>query len=501
MRFPFGNPAADECVLGSTVNEDAAGEAAAFGLARSHPELSAGRVVSPGQISAASILVLATIAALFAAPFEAALVLFWLATLVSATIAMFRAGLTLLGDEVAEDIAVPRARSTSWPVYSVLVPLYREAMIAPVLVQRLRALSYPADRLDVIVLTEADDVETCAAVLGAIAGDDRFRMISAPPIGPRTKPKALNYGLAHARGDYVAVFDAEDHPEPEQLRKAVLRFEQGGETLACLQASLNFYNARRNALTRLFALEYAQLFDHVLPGLVRLRAPVPLGGTSNHFRMTVLKACGAWDPFNVTEDADLGVRLARAGYSVSTLPSITYEEATAALVPWYKQRSRWLKGYMQTWLVHMRAPLRLYRELGPAGFVCFQLFVGGAVFAALINPWLWTVLLCLAGLSALGIAVASPIHSSETLWLLFVLPNGILLYSTALSALKRGWHDLIPWALLGPFYWILQSAAGYRALWQLVTDPFYWDKTQHGSDLVAAPMPVPADAEAQTCLR
>lgn len=231
------------------------------------------------------------------------------------------------------------------PTYTVLVPLYREARVVPALLAHLASLDYPASKLEVLLLVEEDDHETLAAVQAA-KPPAYFTLLTLPPGQPRTKPKALNVGLLFARGEFLVVYDAEDRPEPDQLKKAVVAFRKGSEHLTCVQAALNYYNREENSLTRLFAMEYAHWFDYLLPGLFQLGLPMPLGGTSNHFRTERLRQLGGWDPFNVTEDADLGLRMAGRGLTVAVLNSTTWEEAPHHLTAWIRQRSRWIKGYM-----------------------------------------------------------------------------------------------------------------------------------------------------------
>ncbi|RMF00052.1 MAG: glycosyltransferase, partial [Alphaproteobacteria bacterium] len=277
------------------------------------------------------------------------------------------------------------------PVYTVLVPLFREAAVLPALISALKRLDYPAAKLDIKLIFESVDDETYASAR-ALELPGNFDLIVVPDAQPRTKPKALNYALQFARGEFAVIYDAEDRPEPDQLRKAVARFRQGPPNLACLQARLNFYNADENWLTRQFALEYSALFDGLLPTLERLDLPIPLGGTSNHFRIAALRWLGAWDAYNVTEDADLGMRLYRHGYLCRMLDSTTHEEAVCRFLPWLRQRTRWLKGYLQTYFVHMRHPWRLWRELGARRFLGFQLMIGGVVFSALAHPLFYGLL-------------------------------------------------------------------------------------------------------------
>jgi cellulose synthase/poly-beta-1,6-N-acetylglucosamine synthase-like glycosyltransferase len=251
--------------------------------------------------------------------------------------------------QLAHPLPKPPAAAASpvpLPVYTVLVPLYREAGVVGDLLASLRALDYPAERLEVMLIVEATDGET-RAVLACTQLDAHMQVLVVPEGAPRTKPRATQYALQFARGEYVVVYDAEDAPEPDQLRRALAALRAGGERLGCLQAQLNIYNSDATWFTRQFTVEYTALFDCILPTLERLRLPVPLGGTSNHFPRAVLDAVGGWDPYNVTEDADLGIRLARAGWHVGVLNSTTWEEAPPTFRIWKGQRTRWLKGWMQ----------------------------------------------------------------------------------------------------------------------------------------------------------
>jgi cellulose synthase/poly-beta-1,6-N-acetylglucosamine synthase-like glycosyltransferase len=278
------------------------------------------------------------------------------------------------------------------------------------------------------------------------------------------------------------IYDAEDRPERDQLRKAIAAFQEGPPNLACLQAKLNLYNASDNWLTRQFTIEYDALFEGLLPALDRLQLPIPLGGTSNHFRVSALRWLMAWDAFNVTEDADLGTRLARSRYRCQMLDSTTFEEAPPKLSSWFKQRTRWLKGYMQTWFVHMRQPARLWRELGPAGFLGFQVMIGGTLLSALVHPWFYA-------LAAFDVANGAFLTSPAgwlglPFWLFASLGLGAgYLASMLLGVLalkRRSARDLLSQVPLMPIYWLLISGAAYRAVWQFATDRFTWEKTAHG---------------------
>ena len=328
-------------------------------------------------------------------------------------------------------------------------------------------------------MLEEDDAQTIAAAK-ALRLDGRFEILTVPSSPLRTKPRACNYALRFARGDYAVIYDAEDRPEPDQLKKVVAAFRGAPKDIACFQARLNVYNACDNWLTRLFALEYAAWFDFLLPGLGRLGIPIPLGGTSNHFRTETLRRVGAWDAFNVTEDADLGVRLARQRFRVVPIDSSTYEEAVPRIAAWIRQRSRWLKGYMQTALVHLRRPADFISAVGFWRFLGFAVFVAGAAVTSLLSPVIWTlsVLLAWTGSEALlGPYGDTVLYTS---YFSLIVGNGLLTLLAMLAPLKRGWRHLVIYGATVFLYWLLISAAAYKALWQLARRPFYWEKTQHG---------------------
>lgn len=367
------------------------------------------------------------------------------------------------------------------PIYTVLVPLFREAEVLPDLLSALTQLNYPAAKLDVILALEECDSETQRA----IAGLDRpgfVKVVHVPDLPPRTKPKALNYAMHFARGDFIVVYDAEDIPDPNQLRDALKVFDQHPE-IDCLQARLNIYNASENWLTAQFALEYTTLFDGLLPALERMGVPMPLGGTSNHFRRRVLLISNLWDPFNVTEDADLGLRLTRQNRKIGVLNSDTWEEAPAELGNWIPQRTRWLKGWMQTYMVHMRNPRALMQDLGLPAFVGFQCLIGGFLLSVLLHPVFYALVL-------IELHRAVPFQSGQSyaaqfLWTLaiFNLVVGLLtaICFSVLAALRRRRWQLACTAPLMPVYWLLISFAAYRAVFQLMFAPYRWEKTRHRS--------------------
>jgi glycosyltransferase XagB len=371
-----------------------------------------------------------------------------------------------------------RVSDDKLPIYTVICPLYREAGVVGKLIAAINALDYPREKLDVKLVVEPDDRATRQA-LAALDLGPPFEIIVAPRGGPRTKPKALNAALAFAHGSFTVIYDAEDVPEPDQLRRALDVFLASEKHLACVQAVLTIDNSKDSWLAGMFTAGYAGQFDALLPGFAALRLPLPLGGSSNHFRTEVLREVGGWDPYNVTEDADLGVRLHRYGYRSAAIASATYEEAPVRFAPWLRQRTRWYKGWMQTWLVHMRRPGRLARELTVRGMIAFQLFLACNVLAALLHPFFmlsfYLSLLSMPPLQALGNADQAPVFAATLL-----LGYASTIPLDVIGLQRRGLLAHAWVLLLTPVYWLLLSLAAWRALFQLVTAPQRWEKTEHG---------------------
>lgn len=376
------------------------------------------------------------------------------------------------------------------PRYTILAPLKEEVADAPKLVRRLNALDYPPERLDFKFIVGTDDTGTIDALHRAGVGvlsDDASplgtfcHLVRMPPGPITTKPLACNFALTFARGQYSVIYDAEDKPDRDQLKKAVAGFAKSDMRVACIQARLNFYNSRKNILTRLFSLEYGYWFDFFLPGLQTTDSPIPLGGTSNHFVTAYLRQVGAWDPYNVTEDADLGLRISRLRYRTAMMNSYTLEEAVSRTGPWIRQRTRWEKGFLMTFLVHISHPIRLTRDLGLRRTLLSLNSFGASYFLPFANPFLW-----LAFLGSLWPDYFPQILPPVPGWLLaigiFNLVFGNLAYVTTavLSALRNRRLDLVPFVIFLPAYWLLISVATYRAMVQFLTRPFYWEKTEHG---------------------
>jgi len=367
------------------------------------------------------------------------------------------------------------------PIYTILCPLYREAHMIPQFVKAIGTLDWPKEKLDVMLLLEEDDKPTIEAAQ-QIDLPDFVRIVVVPDSKPKTKPKATNYGLAHARGEYVVIFDAEDMPDPLQLKKVYLAFAESPKDVVCMQAKLNYYNPHQNLLTRIFTAEYSLWFDLILTGLQTMQAPIPLGGTSNHFKLHELTNLKGWDSFNVTEDCDLGIRLAKYGYKTAIVDSVTLEEANSDLLNWINQRSRWIKGYIQSYLVHMRRPLTFFKE-DPRNFLSFQLTVGGKILSLFVNPLMWLItILYFSFRATFGITIEkffpAPVLYMAVLSLVF--GNFLYLYYYMIGCAKKGQWGLIKYIFVVPFYWLAMSFAAWKALIELMYKPHFWAKTVHG---------------------
>jgi len=454
-------------------------------LLHEHPEDCAWQTWTRPQQVAGLALLLAVGAFLWRSPLHALLVLNGLAIAFYVAHSCYKFWLiwTSLERPVALDstpeqlAAIPDA---DLPTYTILIPLYREALVLPRLVAGLSGLDYPPEKLDIQLLMEEDDPVTQEAC-AQLDLPPQFHPVVVPDSQPKTKPKACNYGLYLCDSECLVIFDAEDRPEPDQLRKAAAAFRKVPEHIVCLQAKLNFYNQRHNLLTRWFTSEYSVWFDLFLPGLTASGWPIPLGGTSNHFKVGALKAIGGWDPFNVTEDCDLGIRLHKHGYGAAMINSTTWEEANGNFLSWFRQRSRWVKGYIQTYLVHMRHPLKLLRQLGPGSFASFQMTIGGAVACFLLNPiyWLMTLLWYLTHSAIISAIFPTPIYALGTFC--FLIATFVFVYITVVGCLNRGYYDLVKYSVLTPVYWLMMSWGAYKAVAQLITRPHYWEKTDHGT--------------------
>jgi cellulose synthase/poly-beta-1,6-N-acetylglucosamine synthase-like glycosyltransferase len=357
------------------------------------------------------------------------------------------------------------------PIYTILVPLYKEIGKLRFIINNIESLEYPKHRLDVKIIVEEDDYFTIKELL-TITLPSYIQIIKVPFSLPRTKPKALNYSMQYVQGQYLVIYDAEDKPDPGQLLKAIAIFQNSPPECACLQAKLNFYNQDENLLTKLFSIEYSFWFVYILKGLDISNLPVTLGGTSNHFKVDILRKIGYWDSYNVTEDADLGIRLYADGYKVRIIDSYTLEEAPITLDNWINQRARWIKGFIQTFLVFLmysdtkltlsqKVSLNIFVGLSTYSFFClpFLILTSAFEFEPIIH-YFWLV----NSFFALSYSYYTAFY---------------ILYKQHLSLRNFKKLDILG-LLLWPFYFILHSIASYIAIYEIITKPFKWNKTRHG---------------------
>lgn len=372
-----------------------------------------------------------------------------------------------------------------WPTYTIFCPLYKEWQVVPQFVKAMEQLDYPKDKLQILFLLEENDSETIEKVTAAKL-PPQFEVAIVPHSNPKTKPKAMNFGLQYASGEYLVIYDAEDKPEIDQLKKAVLAFKKCHNKVVCVQAKLNFYNPKQNVLTRMFTAEYSLWFDLTLPGLQSINAPIPLGGTSNHFKTNSLKQIGGWDAFNVTEDCDLGLRLAKRGYRTAIMESTTYEEANSNIHNWYNQRSRWIKGYIQTYFVHSRSGNNFFGRSSFKDLFVFQFMVGVKIMALFINPFMWALTACYFIFRAQAGPFIESLYPGPILFLgefSLIFGNFFYIYYYMIACAKRDYHGLIKYVFLVPLYWLGMSLAAWKAVYEVIVKPHYWAKTHHGLHL------------------
>lgn len=386
---------------------------------------------------------------------------------------------------LVSDEEINKVKEPEWPMYTILCPLYKEWKVIPQFVTSINNIDYPKNKLQVILLLEEDDKESIENIK-KFTLPSFFEILIVPHSKPKTKPKACNYALPFAKGEYTVIYDAEDVPDRKQLKKAILGFKKADNRTICIQAKLNFYNPHQNILTRVFTAEYSLWFDLILTGLQSIHAPIPLGGTSNHFRTKDLFKLKGWDSFNVTEDCDLGMRLVKAGYRTAVIQSITLEEANSDLKNWFWQRTRWIKGYMQTYILHMRKPSEFLRTWKEPHFVTFQLVVGGKILSIIINPLMWVITISYFLFRAqIGTFIES-FFPAPVLYMgltSLLLGNFLYAYYYMVGCVKHGHDELVKYLFLVPFYWLAMSVAAWVAFYKLLTAPHHWSKTKHGLHL------------------
>ena len=466
-------------------------QSAVYELLNRDPANSAFITFSSGQLISLFILLAIVVVGLVTHFKDTSIIINILISVFFLVAILFKMFLALVGSRFELHQAVTRDEvkelaTGDLPIYTILLPVYKEDKLIKKLIWNLQSLDYPRELLDIKLLIEEDDDKTLNAVRN-LDFPAIFEVVVVPFHMPKTKPKACNYGLHFARGKYLTIYDAEDIPDTDQLKKVVALFAKLPSNYICIQSALNYFNRNENFLTRMFTLEYSYWFDYMLPGLDTLDIPIPLGGTSNHFKLDNLVELGAWDPFNVTEDADLGVRAYAKGYKIAIVNSTTFEEANNEPINWIRQRSRWIKGYMQTYLVHMRNPLALLRKVGWRGFLGFNFFIGATPLTFLVYPFLLGIFICYL------VFDLSTIRTLFPDWVLFMsilnllVGNILMTYINMMAVFKRRFYELILFSIANPVYWLMHSIAAFKGLYQLIVKPFYWEKTEHGLSKVSSP--------------
>lgn len=408
--------------------------------------------------------------------------LFYLALMIFKLIVVWNSLQTNLIGVAQEELK--SLRDKELPTYTIMIPLYREEAVIPQIKKAMTAIDWPADKLDIIITLEEYDTHTREAIRNADL-PDYFKILTLPDVKPKTKPKALNVAFPHTKGEYLVIYDAEIIPDPDQLKKAYLAFRNNPD-VAVLQTRLDHYNANQNMLTRLFNAEFSFYYDLFLPGLQKMGFAIPLSGHSTHFRRYVIDRVGAWDPYNVAEDCDVGVRLYRMNYKTGILDSTSREEATSTADAWIRQRTRWMKGFIQTSIVHLRHPFRFMENLGgPVQLLGFLFTVPGSVLINAFNLFYWLLLIAWLTTHSPLIQILFPGVILTISVLSFVVGNFVFTFLNLIGAFKRGRYALVKWCLLSPLYWLILSYATVKASIEIIIRPHHWEKTVHNAHLTA----------------
>lgn len=479
---------------------------AAEELAATAPDKSAKPGLALWQKILSIVLIVGLIGGMIWASATTVIILLVLANIFFLLAVLFRTFVAIVGAVQRHDDAVAaaaiakasrgrpsaaRTPDSDLPRYTILVPVFHEANVISQVLQHISELDWPHSKLQVLILMEEEDTVTLQACKAA-APPEFVTLLTIPEGTPMTKPRACNFGLMFADGEYLVIFDAEDRPERNQLRKAHEAFQRAAITtapahaasnrpLVCVQAALNYFNSRQNVLTRMFTLEYSTWFDGMLRGMEVFRFPLPLGGTSNHFRTDLLRQLGGWDPYNVTEDADLGMRAATAGFRISTIDSTTWEEACSEIPAWIRQRTRWIKGYMVTALVNARYPVKFARSAGVRSIFTTFALIASTPLLFLSYPVVWGfTILTYIGVKFTALELP-PLFAQAAIWNALVGNLVVIVLAAWAGWRRQGWR-LAGYAVFNPVYWFLHAWAAWRALVLLILKPFNWEKTPHGLD-------------------
>lgn len=370
-------------------------------------------------------------------------------------------GVYLFSKKEKTEIITP----SQFPMYTILLPCYKEEIgTLKKLITGIKNLNYPKEKLDVKILLEETDLQTIENLQQI---SHTFEVLKIPNAFPTTKPKACNFGLYFAKGEYVVIYDAEDIPHPNQLLTALSKFSSASKNIMCVQSLLNVYNHSKNLISICFSLEYLVWFNCFLPAFLKCGMWIPLGGTSNHFKTKELLKIGGWDAYNVTEDAELGIRIAKNGYKTDIIYSYTLEESTITIKDFILQRSRWLKGFLITFLINIldfKSTLKLdflnilqiIFSLGMAffGFFSIPLII---FFSFFITP------------NELLISLYSTNLICGILYLMICYIVGL---REKFTNYNKAFYFL-------PLYFALHICASIVAFWDFFKSPFHWRKTRH----------------------
>ncbi len=403
------------------------------------------------------------------------LVMIGLAILNYSLLNFYRLQMVFTKDKIKDvpEPAIDKNRK-EFPLVTILVPLKQENEVIHQTFSAISNLNYPSSSIQGIIIVESTDTLTKKSIETSIIPDG-FEVMEIPTLPPFTKGRAIQRALLVAKGKYITIYDAESRPEPNQVIKAVEILEkEKGKT--CLQSIIRIENAKENEITSFFASEFWDWYDKRMVNLHKRGIPFGLGGNSFFLATETLKEVGGWDPFNVTEDAELTVRLIKNNVDIKLMNSITHEACPSTMKNWIKQRTRWSKGLLTTSIIHL-----ISGKFGFKGFTFKQwyhfwlrMYVGNLI------PFFFAFIFILFLFQS---------FSYEN----FVLVNIVLAINLVPSLIVSMWADKKNFNTMGIkirihnlfavtlIYWGMYLWAGFRANYEFLFSPLKWHKTDHSN--------------------
>lgn len=400
----------------------------------------------------------------------------------------FYAVLTVAGYVYSREARRRRAAPSprEWPGVSILVPAHNEEIVMAGTLESLLHLDYPQDRMEIIVIDDSSTDRTRRVIEHMMATDRRLKLVGIPPgLGGRGKSHALNQALRHAGYDFVAVYDADNAPEPQSLRMLVAELV-ADTRLAAAVGKVRTMNRGTNFLTRCVNIEFISFQWIIQAGRWRLLRLASLPGTNYVIRRDALERVGGWDPSAIADDAELTVRLTQEGYHIKFVPyAVTWEPEPQHWGVWLRQRLRWARGGTYVVRKYVQRLMRLRRRA-----LLLEVFHLLSIYHMFFVVLVVSDLIFLGGLVG-GMKVGP---SSNPLMILWGLALAIFLLELGIALAIEGEHTPVNLLVAAAMYftycqvWVYVCAkAHYLDL--VRQERLRWEKTVRvsGSEQGAAP--------------